>query len=295
MLTRLLYLPILAVLWVSSVAAQVDKLTIREYEEEYSFLDIHDGTTEEWDAEMAETTVLSNWDFAIQGKSPNLFEVRLAYTAVTSRMYVALEWQDNYYGPRDGVIDIRIDGDASGGEYRLASECCETEAEWKDRNNRHAQQYVAYFAPDGTPSLWHPGAAQWTLEPPYAEIGGVREVDGENAQMLLEFYVTVFDELLWDDPEASVRSQWPAASFTDFHSIGIDLVLPDYDAEGNEIAVYSLSGNFAATSADALVPGVLFTSRLLPECFTPECWSAVESRTWGALKAQRQSLTIENK
>ena len=288
MLMRLLYLSIPAMLWVSSATAQVDEVIIFEYEEEISFLDVHDGTTEDWE-NLGMPALLFSWDFNHeQGEPVTYFQVRMVYHAAGSRIYVAVEWEDSYYGPRDGVVDIRIDGDASGGEYLLESDCCETEAEWKDRNNRHAQQYVAFFAPDGTSSLWHPGAAQWTLEPPYAEIGGVREVNGESGRMLLEFYVTIFDELVWDDPEASVRSQWPTGLREGLHPIGIDLVLPDYDPEGNVIAVSSLSGNFAATSADAFVPGGLFTSRLFPECFSAECWSAVEGRTWGDIKGQRR-------
>ena len=93
-----------------------------------------------------------------------------------------------------------------------------------------------------------------------------------------EFYVTPFDELVWDDPEASVPS-----SLYPGEIIGLELSVPDYDTVPGELdAFHRLTGASGATWRYA---ERFADARLLPY---EEPDTATGESTWGRLKAAFQ-------
>ena len=259
-------------------------------------VDLHDGSIGEWEALLGAPSLRARPDWVASaghyvtaitevpyGVVDGDWRVWLAWNRSTSRVYFAMERRDDVHIGSDageGIqdawqgdsISLMIDGDHSGGEYAFSPHidsgvCCEADEEYKLANNSQAQQYWAIAEP---PRVGYLGAgAEWVNRPPYSEAGGM--VAGNTS--VLEFYVTVFDSLVWDSPDRSVRSVFSAGMV-----IGFELEVLDYDEPVESPLVLQIAKQANPWRfAERFVDGVLLPSG------TPQ--TVVVDSTWGGLKA----------
>jgi hypothetical protein len=195
------------------------------------------------------------------------FNIWLGWHPTTERLYVAIERIDdvyiNEYGGgnpgdiwRHDSIEFKIDGDNSGGDYSRAA------GDWNDEeqtlnHNRSAQQFVAIAdAPDDQHIGYQGSGGDWVNTPPYSDAGGASIGTGPTTSVI-EFYVTPFDNLIWDNPGESA----PSRLFPD-KLIGFEISVPDFDSgPGSYHAYHTLSGQPATWRyADNFVDGQLLSA-----------------------------------
>ena len=171
-------------------------------------------------------------DFASRSYDPSSYDCRLwlAWHDATDHLFVAaeivddfyvdmVEWPLGYFG--DSSVWFFVDGDKSGGSLRDDS------SEGVPNNMRQAQWYTAFartYSNGSNVDLSYVGST-WMDQLPYAD-GGGGIVDSQPIFYVVEFYVTPFDRLIWDDPEQSLVSDL----FTG-KTIGFALSMADFDSE----------------------------------------------------------------
>jgi len=175
---------------------------------------------------------------------------------------------------RHDAIEFMLDGDHTGGRYDGQADENATDEEIKLNNNRAAQQYVAIAdAPDGRYVGYLGAGADWVNALPYADGAGGSIGDGPTTS-IFEFYVTPFDDLIWNAPEDSQASQ-----LADGKIIGFQISVPDFDTEPSAYhAFHTLSGQsatfrFAERFVDGRLVGVGGGG------------TAVQDDSWGRIKA----------
>ena len=129
----------------------------------------------------------------------------------------------------DSSIAFMVDGDHTGGIYGQllginCEQCTEEQVLW---NHRQAQRWMAIAeAPGGGDILDYDGASDWVIREPYAAAGG--GVIGESpATSVTEFMLTPFDDLIYNDEEASKASELYPGKV-----IGFSISMRDYDGTG---------------------------------------------------------------
>ena len=199
-------------------------------DEDLDRIDLTDGSVEDW-LEVVGEPSLTSLDFYWWGYEGDLeydpseldLRIWLAWNQSTSTLWIAMERFDNLYfnlydGDKpwemylwDSNIRFFVDGDHTGGEYApfsgycpLAQEYCTAAQVLKDQ--RQAQQWVVIGETPNGEHLFHLGASEWVAREPYAAAGG--GVIGESpAITVTEFKVTPFDDLIYNDEDASEASQ----------------------------------------------------------------------------------------
>ena len=254
---------------------------------ELAQFDLKDGSTEDWENfGEASLTILDFDAYTTAGELVGRqfdpadldFRVWLAWNATQKRIYVAGQFVDDAYvgvGETDtGAADhlaFDVDADHSGGRHFYFSG--ETQL-----HLQHAQRYrvPANVVPEDPVEIsWGPlSRSDWMIHPPYAD-GGWGLV-GENPLFwVLEFYVTPFDELIWDDPEGSVISRLDVGTV-----IGLQVWVMDVDTTAGEFELYLIhDGVPGAGDADDFVDGLLIGAGDIPD------ETAVRSYSWGRIKA----------
>ncbi|MFH1566664.1 MAG: hypothetical protein ABIL09_01600 [Gemmatimonadota bacterium] len=215
------------------------------------------------------------------------YQIWLAWNGTANTLWCAMERIDDKYVNeyaggnlgelwRHDAIEFMLDGDHSGGEYGInAGNCGEgcTEEDVFLANNRTAQQYVAIpDAPDGRNVGYLGAGSDWVNALPYADGGGL--TTGESpAVSVMEFYVTPFDNLIYNSPGDSKASELAANKI-----IGFQLSVPDFDTEpGAYKAFHTLTGQAATWRyAERFADGRLIGAG---------GGTAVESNSWGRIKA----------
>jgi len=182
-------------------------------------------------------------------------------------------------------VEFLVDGDHSGGEYGFHPDCCATQEEWQQVQNSQAQQYYVINQSPRDPLVKYAGVGLWVNRPPYADVGGMREfvsrrVDkwvGQQHRIVTEFYVTPFDSLAWDSPQASKVSPLFANKVIGFSLAVADLDTPIGYNDGH--GFHSLYTGSSATwrNADYFVDGLLVEA--------PAPATVVEGWSWGRIKA----------
>ena len=174
----------------------------------------------------------------------------------TGRLYVAMERIDNvyvnkYHGGDFGQfwrfdsIEFMVDGDHTGGDYTGFADQNWTDDEKLLNNNRTAQQYVAIAdTPDGRHVGYLGAGAEWVNAPPYADGGGGSVGEGPTTS-IFEFYVTPFDDLIYNDPDGSTPTDLTEALAGE-KIIGFQITVPDFDVEPSAYrAFHTLTGQAA--------------------------------------------------
>lgn len=211
------------------------------------------------------------------------YRIWLGWNENSNRLYLATERTDDVYineysgGNPASVwqhdsVEFMVDGDHSGGQYNFNNSDVFTDEEKKLNQNRQAQKWNAIFdSPDGR-ILGYPGSAAWLNDVPLSD-GGGGSVGAGPTTMILEIYVTLYDDIIWSDQSASVVTDLEAGSI-----IGFQIAMPDFDTAPQEYRAYhNLSGQaatfrFAERFVDGRLVGVGGAT-------------AVADQSWGRIKA----------
>ena len=272
-------------------------------DEMLSDLDLHDGSIHDWE-DLIEEPALTLIDFVIVPNPPSFearqldpsdldFRIWLGWNAAADRIYVAAILSDDVYVneyDRHGrwifmtehdMIAIMLDGDHSGGRWAPEGTRVDPQEE-RLFFNQQAQVYTAIsYVTEGSTVGLHPTSQvwwgdNWMVTPPYAEGGG--SVYGEKPLFwVVEFAVTPFDRLLWNDPGESRVSELEAGKI-----IGFNMWVSDRDRgpETNFEDFYELALTSEPT-ADLFVDGLLLGAASAPG----EEGSVVQDVSWGRIKA----------
>ena len=235
-----------------------------------------DGDLADWEAILGAPT-LTGEDFTAD---PNVgdgaaydpadlsFNIWLGWHPTTEQIYVAIERIDDVYindydggNPGDiwrhDSIEFMIDGDNSGGDYSRAANEDWSDEEETLNHNRTAQQFLAIAdAPDDRHIGYQGAGGDWVNFPPYSDGGGASAGTGPTTSVI-EFYVTPFDNLIWDDPNESA----PSRLFPD-KLIGFDISVPDFDSGPSSYHAYHRLAGQPATwrNADNFIEGQLLSA-----------------------------------
>jgi len=252
-------------------------------------IDLRDGTVEDWEDVFGEASWLPPDFYAdpTVGDGAQYDPADMDYRiwsgwSQSGHIWFAMERLDNVYFGReyDGAspwnyeaIEVMLDGDHTGGDYTGSANEDWTDEEKLLNNNRHAQQYIAVADdPSGRHVFYLGAGAEWVNELPWADGSGVSVGDGPT-HSVIEFFVTPFDDLIWNSPDDSV-----ASPLFDGKIIGYQISLPDTDqGPGQDRAFHTLSGQaatwrFAERFIDARLVGAGGAT-------------AVEEDSWGRIKA----------
>ena len=261
--------------------------------------DLHDGTLEDWEDVLPGTSLDHN-DFAPlnvsdgAGINPEDLAYRafMAWHSASQTLLMAIERVDDVYvntyegGDLTGLwrfdsIEFMVDGDHTGGAYNQFSADEYTEDERKLLTDFQAQQYVAIAeSPDGR-TLGYQGSGQgWVTLPPWADAGGFASGESPNTSVI-ELQVTAWDELNWQGPELSRRSNLVAGGI-----IGFQISVPDFDTEaGAYHGFHTLSGQPNTWRlAENFVDGELVGCDI-GDCGSAPTITAVAQNSWGRIKA----------
>ena len=252
-------------------------------------IDLKDGSIEDWLEVLGEPT-LTGLDFAAYPSDtydPSSYDCRLwlAWHDATDHLFVAAEivddfyvhldeWPLEYFG--DAAVLFFVDGDKSGGIVVDNSSYM---------HMVHAQLYTAFartYSNDSNVDLSHVSST-WMDRLPYADGGGAI-VDSQPIFYVVEFFVTPFDRLIWDDPEESV-----IADLFEGKTIGFALSLADLDSEESSDPVtpdswLELFGPDASRDQLYVYESDLWASGILLGADGTD-GTAVESVSWARIKA----------
>jgi len=212
------------------------------------------------------------------------YRIWLGWNASSVTVHMAMERVDNVYVNeyaggdlgqlwRHDAIELMLDGDHTGGDYTSGADPEWTEEEQLLNGNRTAQQYVSVAdTPDGRHVGYQGAGSDWVNALPYADGGGGSVGEGPTTS-IFEFYVTPFDDLIWNSPDDSKKS-----NLVDGAIIGFQISVPDFDTEPSAYrAFHTLSGQAATWKyAERFVDGRLVGAG---------GGTAVESDSWGRIKA----------
>ena len=261
-------------------------------------IDVRDGSVDDWREVLGEPTltpvdlVTAPWASEYDPSSLD-FRIWLAWHDGDNHLFVATELIDDIINERvydrNGVLPhdlshadlsvwLFVDGDRSGGSYQ------QDEARGLEYPMQQAQRYQAfpgtYTNSSNDNNLVVGGVSlltDWVHRPPFADGGGAM-IDSNPVFGVVEFYVTLFDRLIWDAPEQSIVSDlFPGKT------IGFGYQLVDIDENKNAFdsifALYGPDSEWELDRSDFLAHGILLGA----DHRTGE--TAVESLTWGRIKA----------
>ena len=262
-------------------------------------IQLDDGSAEEW-YDLVGEPAMSLVDFRRGGALPDPsdldFRIWLAWHHDPARFYVACVATDDVYIEPDRLgspqLILAIDGDHSGGGSSLES--FEVEDFWGESQTYGAIARTA----DGQPALYgHSWSGlsgayvvtntvdSWMFFPPYGDVGG--GVAGENPIIrVIELYVTPYDSWQGSDsrPEEVMVSDLTAGEV-----LGFAILVGDSDDEFSWGTVVPEAVQTEDPELDILShyrADVYLDGLLLPANPTdPQEGSAVESITWGRIKA----------
>lgn len=228
-------------------------------------------------------------------------KVIVGYSASTDRLYIHHEYFDDFrkrdfanlppvaglFGDEQNLPDtfeIQVDGDHGGEDSWFDP------AEVPEDGSRWAQN-IHFRIPDLDPSAenvnnektawaWYwQSQATWTGNLPWATSGYTSDAVEPNAPDVngqAEWMFTVWDNLQWDDPDASV-----VHDMVENQIIGMNWQISDYDAlDENSKEDWLLNGQATIWQTSSVA-----TDFLLAPVEDVEFGTAVEARSWGRVKA----------
>jgi hypothetical protein len=196
------------------------------------------------------------------------FNFRIGWHQQSGKLYVAVQRIDDVYineyaGGNLGdiwrydSIEFQIDGDHSGGDYSELGDPNWDADEQMLNDNRTAQHYVAIAdAPDGKHIGYQGAGGGWVNFPPYTDAAGASG-GSDPTSSVIEFYLTPFDDLIWNDSNASVPSDLAPDKI-----IGFNITVPDFDAGPSAYHAFHILTGQAQTwrYADRFVDGRLLAA-----------------------------------
>jgi hypothetical protein len=257
-------------------------------------IDIHDGNMDDWDAQFGTPSLVATdfyadptvGDGAQYDPNDLDFHIYLGWTRAArgNHMYLAIQRVDDVYineyeggNPGDlwrhDAVEFMLDGDHTGGQYGGWDASQYTEEELKLINNEQAQQYEGIpESPDGQLVGYLGAGTEWVNVLPYAD-GGGSAVGTSPTVSTIEFFVTPFDDLIWNDPAGSVQS-----TLEPDRIVGFQISVPDFDVAPSQYhAFFTLSGQAETFRyAERFVDGILVGG---------DNGTAVEQSSWAQIKA----------
>ena len=263
-------------------------------------IDLKDGSVEDWQEVLGEPT-LTALDFETAPWSaeyePSSFDFRiwLAWHRGDNHLFVAAQLFDDFVNERnydrgattagqglagsDLSVDFGVDGDSSGGNLQIHNES------GLEYPMQQAQWYGAFpgtYNNDNNLIIRIVSRhTHWVHSPPFADGGGAT-IGSQPGLGVVEFFVTPFDRLIWDNQEQSVVSLLLPGKI-----IGFFLQLVDVDENKNEFAsLHGLygpdrdAGYWSMNESDFWARGILLSGAQ-----SPERDSAVNRVSWARIKA----------
>ena len=269
-------------------------------DEDLHRIDLTDGSVEDWHEVLGEASLTASdfvWEDLPYDPSGLDFRIWIAWHQGSSTLWIAMERVDdlyvNLYDGRepwemqlwDSSLRFAVDGDHSGGgfSYFLGRYCEDCTAEQVLEDQRQAQQWMAIAeTPDGE-HLFHFGASEWVIREPYSSAGG--GVIGESpATTVTEFKVTPFDDLVYNDENASEVSRLYPGKIIGFEMATYENDDARYEDGLDGWAKVSLTGGTRAlVNADFFRDGLLVGAGEDPSRYDDV--SAVAPSSWGRIKA----------
>lgn len=271
-------------------------------DEDLAKIDIDDGSVEDWIEVVGEPTLTAQ-DFTTRGgydPSDLDYRIWMAWHDATNRIYIAIEKADDVYiryleeagSPDDNLwfpwysdssLHFLVDGDHSGGTTIYGVNSFPDE-ERPFQDNKESQYFMVagerlqesgqHIAPMQNGIRYK---QDWFYSPPFADGGGGSFGEAPTIAVT-EFYVTPFDWLVWNDPNATRISDLSAGKI-----IGFAMGMIDYDTKsaGDSEVHHMLYHGFGVyTPAEEFADGVLLD--VLGQ--VPDD-SAVEQGSWARIKA----------
>lgn len=283
---RMERLLVISAMWIGSMSAgwsQELYLIPELTDEDLLRIDLQDGSIGDWLDVLGEAEFAAGRQFVDAYGRPFDpadcdFRVWLAWHGGTNRLYGAMERTDDDYvndflrtgvnefhrvfslrgdmKMQDGSIRVAVDGDHSGGGAFFGWNVPLSSME---RTDQYFSILPETFDDGPQIQLYLHQMPGWFVLPPYAD-GGGRRFGEQPVVTVTEFYMTPFDEFVWDDPVRSRVSQLSAGKV-----IGVQLSVSDRDGDAyNSITgVYSYewvavlppdpTGNWADAHPDMLL------------------------------------------
>ena len=262
-------------------------------DEDLDRIDLTDGSVEDWYEVIGEPSLTASdfvWEDQSYDPSDVDFRIWLGWHQGSSTIWIAMErFDDLYFNRYDGdepwkmhwwnsSIRSLVDGDHTGGEYSyfLGRYCEDCTAEQVLEDNRQAQEWMAIAETPNGEHLFHFGASKWVAGKPYAAAGG-GAIGQSPVTTVTEVKVTPFDDLIYDDEDASEASR-----FYPGKTIGFEIVTYDKDGLGQKSRLSLTGSTRALRNADFLHDGLLVGAG---EQQGLDDGSAVEPSSWGRIKA----------
>ena len=272
-------------------------------DEDLARIDLTDGSVEDWYEVLGEPSLTASdfyWLNYHYDPSELDFRIWLAWHKASNTIWIAMERFDDLYFNRyeggglswmhrwDSSIAFHVDGDHSAGQYGdwvAAGRYCEgCTPEHILRHNRQAQRWMAIAEAANGEILDYDGHSEWVIREPYAAAGS--GVTGRRpAITVVEFKVTPFDDLIWDDEDASEVSQLGPGKIIGFTMTTNDNDATEYpDGLGPKIQL-SLGPEVLdlRVNASLFVDGLLVGSGEDPSSY--DDLSAVSPSSWARIKA----------
>ena len=252
--------------------------------------DLHDGTLADWEDVLPDASLdhidLKQITDVVQvvDLSDLAIRVFLVWHSGSQRVLVGVEWVDDVYvDPSEALMrdlmTFMIDGDHSGGRYDAFS----PGSDKKLLEQSQAQSYIVAPVPWPEETIRHQGAASpWVIAPPWSDVGRSQE-EGSPSHVVMEMYFSPWDQLHWEGPERSRRTELKAGKI-----IGFQLLVADSD-DVQSFEVYMI-GEYSQgrPSEGVLFNADLFADGELIPCFRGDCsgaTTAVSQDSWGRIKA----------
>lgn len=255
-------------------------------------IDLQDGSIDDWLDVVGDPTLMATdfipdpgvGDGAPYDPADMDYQVWFGWNESANTIWCAMERTDDVYVNEyaggsvadfwrwDSSLELMLDGDHTGGAYNGADNCPDCDEEALNLfTNRQAQQYIMLAeTPDGV-NIGYQGKGDWVSFPPYADGGGAA-FGTAPVVTVSEAYVTPFDNLVYNDEDASVASQ-----LTTNRIIGFQMSIPDWDVAGTYHAFHTLTGQAATWQyAERFADGRLVGGGDI---------TAVEGNSWGRIKA----------
>jgi hypothetical protein len=160
--------------------------------------------------------------------------VKVGWVKGLNRIYFLYEAYDDYWdfempGMHNDILEVMIDGDASGGPITAIADPAVKHGTWEAylKQGVQAQNYHIFTPSKGKNWAMAWGCQPWALEFPWSNAAQSYDFKhGESGRYTLEFWITPFDHAPIDGPKTCVVTKLNEGS-----EIGLSWVVLDYDDE----------------------------------------------------------------
>ena len=261
---------------------------------------ILDGDVSEWWFFAPEDRVPLSLSLDSEGNPPTDFddlnsEISVGWSECENKLYIMEKRYDDFYDRdgigRDDILELHLDGDHGGEQFWFTEEDYPDADERALNMGRYAQTIATRFpnlpgstGPGGETWAWFwVSQSTWHDQPEYMDwaFSFEGQMQGE-ATLYIEFSIVLWDEFIWNDPDASVQTDLER-----YNIIGLGWTFEDHDGDEEPVEYWFLSGDSEARKTSASASDFLllpFESDNGPQKCTEGSETAIESQSWGRIK-----------